>query len=83
MYRRKDGRISVRPSTVRTVWAALSRHPRATMRELCEATKHSQSTVQSAMVQLEELGYIERPRTRGGHQAITRETLVLVPLIGD
>jgi hypothetical protein len=63
------------PKAIRRVWAAVSAHPRSSLRELCILSSLSLTTVQVAMRYLHEMGYItSEPRA-------TRARTIIIPFI--
>jgi DNA-binding MarR family transcriptional regulator len=60
---------------VRSVWAALTRNPQASMRELQAATGLGSVAVQQAVQELVRQGYVRWPRRTA------RAAVVVVPLI--
>lgn len=54
----------------RLVWAAVSRNPTATSRQLAEATGLGHSTVRDRLKYLEHCGYIQKEPGKGGTRRV-------------
>lgn len=66
-------------ATTRRAWAAITRRPASSLRELARELRVSVTTARMALYRLEEIGYIAST-SRHGRQRNSRAWQIIVPL---